>query len=323
MPSIFTTISDYQARLDAREAAALTHLVEMWERIEADIVADLERLITSLEERGEGITESALLRMERYRRLLVQLDDLYAELAQEGLVEIRRAMVDAAGLGEIMAQAVLAGITGQAQPFARLPIEALAQITALAQPGGPLNQILENAYPMAADALTKQLVSNIGRGKNPRAILAFARKQGLVAGLDHILLVSRDQSVRAFRQASVLSYRNDPDVIAYKRMAARQTRTCPMCLALDGTLYPTDEFMPVHPQDRCTVVPVVRGFPPTTWKSGSSWFAEQRPDVQRQMLGPERYRLYKSGTPLTDFIQVSNHETWGPSLKLRPLAQMN
>ena len=323
MPSIFTTISEYQARLDAREAAALTHLVEMWERIEADIVADLERLITILEERGEGISESALYRMERYRRLLVQLDDLYAQLADEGLVEIRRAMVDAAGLGEIMAQAVVAGITGRAESLGRLPIEALTQITALAQPGGPLSQILHDAYPLAADALTKQLISNVGRGKNPRTILAFARQQGLVAGLDHILLVSRDQSVRAFRQASQASYANDPNVIAYRRMAARQTRTCPMCLALDGTEYPTDQLMPVHTQDRCAVVAVVRGFAPTSWKSGREWFGEQSADVQRKMLGPERYRLYKSGVPLTDFVSVTNHETWGPSLKLRPLAQMN
>lgn len=322
MPSIFTTISEYQARLDAREAAALTHLVEMWERIEADIVADLERLITILEERGEGISESALYRMERYRRLLVQLDDLYAQLADESLVEIRRAMVDAAGLGEIMAQAVVAGITG-GQPIGRLPIEALTQLTALAQPGGPLSQILHDAYPLAADALTKQLVSNVGRGKNPRAILTLARQQGLVAGLNHILLVSRDQSVRAFRQASLASYANDPDVIAYKRMAARQTRTCVMCLALDGTESPTDQLMPVHPQDRCAVVAVVRGFTPTSWKSGREWFGEQSADVQRKMLGPERYRLYKSGVPLTDFVSVTNHETWGPSLKLRPLAQMN
>jgi SPP1 gp7 family putative phage head morphogenesis protein len=323
MTSIFTTISDYQARLDAREAAAMNRLIELWERIEADIVTDLERLITSLEERGEGITESALYRMERYRRLLVQLDDLYAQLAQEGLVEIRRAMVDAAGLGEIMAQAVAAGITGRADSLGRLPIEALTQITALAQPGGPLSQILNDAYPLAADALTKQLISNVGRGKNPRTILAFARKQGLVAGLDHILLVSRDQSVRAFRQASQASYANDLNVIGYKRMAARQTRTCPMCLALDGTLYETDEFMPVHPQDRCTIVPVLRGFPATTWKSGRTWFDEQTPAIQQKMLGPERYRLYKKGTPLTDFVAISHHETWGPSLKLRPLAQMN
>lgn len=322
MTSIFTTISDYQARLDAREAAALTHLVELWERIEADIVADLERLITTLEERGEGISESALHRMERYRRLLVQLDDLYAQLADESLVEIRRAMVDAAGLGEIMAQAVVAGITG-GQPIGRLPIEALTQITALAQPGGPLSQILHDAYPLAADALTKQLISHVGRGKNPRTILTLARQQGLAAGLNHILLVSRDQSVRAFRQASQASYANDPDVIAYKRMAARQTRTCVMCLALDGTESPTDQLMPVHPQDRCAVVAVVRGFTPTSWKSGREWFGEQSADVQRKMLGPERYRLYKSGVPLTDFVSVTNHETWGPSLKLRPLAQMN
>lgn len=323
MPSIFTTISDYQARLDAREAAAINHLIEMWERIEGDIVADLESLITSLEARGEGITETALLRMERYRRLLTQLDDLYSQLAEEGLVEIRRSMIDAAGLGEIMAQAVLAGITGEGRAFGRLPVEALTQLTALTQPGGPLRKILEDAYPLAANALTKQLISNVGRGKNPRSILAFARKQGLVAGLDHILLVSRDQSVRAFRQASQASYANDPNVIGYKRMAARQTRTCPMCLALDGTLYPTDELMPVHPQDRCTMIPVLRGFPATNWKSGRTWFNEQTPAIQQKMLGPERYRLFKQGTPLTDFVTTGNHETWGPSLKLRPLDRMN
>lgn len=323
MPSIFTTISEYQTRLDAREAAAINHLIDLWERIEGDIVADLERLITDLEKNGQGISESALYRMERYRQLLAQLDELYTALEQEGLVEIRRAMVDAAGLGEIMAQAVLNGISGRAHPFGRLPIEALTQITALAQPGGPLSKILEDAYPLAADALTKQLVSNVGRGKNPRTILAFARKQGLVAGLDHILLVSRDQSVRAFRQASQASYANDPDVTGYMRMAARQTRTCPMCIALDGTVYPTDKLMEVHPQDRCAMVPIVRGFPAPSWKTGREWFSEQRPDVQRQMLGPERYRLYKQGTPLTDFVQTGTHETWGPSLKLRPLAQMN
>lgn len=323
MPSIFTTISEYQARLDAREAAAINHLIDLWERIEGDIVADLERLITDLEKNGRGISESALYRMERYRRLLAQLDELYTVLEQEGLVEIRRAMVDAAGLGEIMAQAVAAGITGRANSLGRLPIEALTQITALAQPGGPLSKILEDAYPLAADALTKQLISNVGRGKNPRTILAFARKQGLVAGLDHILLVSRDQSVRAFRQASFLSYQNDPSVVSYRRMAARQTRTCVMCLALDGTEYPTDELMEVHPSDRCVMVPTVRGFPPTTWKSGREWFAEQNQATQREMLGPARYKLYRQGTPLTAFVEKSVHETWGPSLKLRPLAQMN
>ena len=173
----------------------------MWESIEGDIGADLDRLITDLEKNGQGISESALYRMERYRRMLAQLDEMYTALEQEGLVEIRRTMVDAAGLGEIMAQAVAAGITGRSNSLRRLPIEALTQITALAKPGGPLSKILEDASPMAANALPEHLVSNVGRGKNPRTILPFARKQGLVAGLDHILLASRDQSVRALRQA--------------------------------------------------------------------------------------------------------------------------
>lgn len=323
MPSIFTTISDYQARLDAREAAAINHLVDLWQQFESDLVQELERLIDELEGKSGRITRTALFRLERYRQILAQLNEFYEMLAREGLVEIQRAMIDSARIGEAMAQAVTAGITGGTRLFARLPVEALTQITALAQPGGSLSRILEDAYPLTANALTKQLISNVGRGQNPRAILKFVREQGLLAGLDHILLVSRDQSVRAFRQASQASYANDPDVTGYKRMAARQTRTCIMCLALDGTLYETNELMPVHPQDRCSLIPVLRGFPATTWKSGRDWFGEQVPAVQRKMLGPERYKLYQQGKPLTAFVQTAQHETWGPSLRLRPLAQTN
>lgn len=222
-----------------------------------------------------------------------------------------------------MAQAVMAGIVGGTRPFAGLPVGALKQITALAGPGGPLDKILQDAYPLAANALSRQLVSNIGRGRNPRTIVAFARKHGLLAGVDHILLVSRDQSVRAFRQASLLSYQNDPDVIAYRRMAARQPRTCIMCLALDGKESPTSELMAVHPQDRCTVVPVIRGFTPTSWKSGQSWFSEQSEAFKRAKLGVERYQAYQQGRPLTEFVSIVQHETWGPSLRLRPPTQTN
>ena len=324
MPSIFTTISEYQYRLDARDAAAISRLLDLWQQYEVDLVRDLEALILFLEDNGGRVSQETLLRLTRYQALLAQLSEFYDTLSVEGLAEMRRSMLDSARLGEAMAQAVLAGITGDTvRPFARVPVEALTQLTALAQPGGPLAKILEDAYPMAANALTRQLVSNIGRGRNPRAILKFARENGLVAGLDHILLVSRDQSVRAFRQASQASYANDPDVTGYMRMAARQTRTCPMCIALDGTTYPTDQLMEVHPQDRCVMVPVVRGFPAPVWKSARDWFAEQSAATQQKMLGPERFKLYRNGTPLTDFVQKGTHETWGPSLKLRPLNRMN
>ena len=71
------------------------------------------------------------------------------------------------------------------------------------------------------------------------------------------------------------------------------------------------------------MVPVVRGFPAPVWKSARDWFAEQSAATQQKMLGPERFKLYRNGTPLTDFVQKGTHETWGPSLKLRPLNRMN
>jgi hypothetical protein len=145
-------------------------------------------------------------------------------------------------------------------------------------------------------------------------------QEGLTDGLQHVLLVSRDQSLRAWRTASLQQYQASGVVTGYKRLAAKNQRTCPACLALDGAVYPTNQMMPLHPQDRCAMVPIVRGLAAPAGLSGEVWFRQQPADVQANILGPGRYQLWERGAfQFQDLATISDAGVWGRSAQVTSL----
>ncbi|MBK7918414.1 MAG: hypothetical protein IPJ94_19585 [Chloroflexi bacterium] len=92
---------------------------------------------------------------------------------------------------------------------------------------------------------------------------------------------------------------------------------------LDGTVYDTGQVMALHPQDRCSMVPLVEGFPLPTIKPASDWFKSLDEDEQRRMMGDGRYEAWRDG--LFDFRQlvtVGNHPVWGPSAHVTSLTDL-
>lgn len=199
-----------------------------------------------------------LAKLQRYVRLLAQvqaeierftgkvatpiIDQLLADSALAGL-QNSLALIDAAissGGGDVIDFS-----------FDRLGIEAVQNIVAIAGAGQPLGDLLAAAYPLAANGITNELVYGTAIGRNPRETARVIIKSGLAQGLNHILLVSRDQQVRAVREAGRQQYLKI-GITAYRRLAAKQAgRTCLACLALDQSVWPSEELMPLHPQDRC------------------------------------------------------------------------
>jgi len=184
------------------------------------------------------------------------------------------------------------------------------------------NRVLERAFPLAVEKLTDLLIRGTALGWNPRKTAEVARRDGLSSGLNHFLLVARDQQIRAYREASRDTYQASSVVYGYKRLATKNKRTCLACLALDGKIYETSELMPLHPQDRCTMIPLVKGFPAPTWETGSEWFASLPEKDQKKMMGAERFDLYQNGVPFEDMVTVVKNDVWGPSAKVTPLYQL-
>jgi len=141
--------------------------------------------------------------------------------------------------------------------------------------------------------------------------------------LSHALTVARTEQLRVYRESSRQQYESTGAVLGYKRFAAKDGLTCALCLALDGEIYKTNELMNVHPCDRCTMIPVVRGVSEITWESGEDWLRNQPEEVQRKTLGPGAHEMWKNGDiELKDLVNKVDHPIWGPSLQRNTLASL-
>lgn len=276
------------------------------------------------------VKEWQLARLQRYARLLAQIE---AELEKYNVKSaapiIEQLQNDAAysaiknGLALIDAELSLSGGDVVNTTFDRLPVEAVQNVVAIARAGQPLNTLLKAAYPAAASGITRLLVNGTALGWNPRKTAREALNQGLAQGLNHILLVARDQQIRAYREASRQTYEKASMVESYTRLAAKNARTCPACLALDGTEYPTNVLMALHPQDRCTMRPNVRGLPRVTGISGKDWFERQPEEIQKRILGKGKWQAWKDGKfRFEQLATVKDNPTWGPSAQVTSLEEL-
>ena len=81
--------------------------------------------------------------------------------------------------------------------------------------------------------------------------------------------------------------------------------------------------MSVHPNDRCAMIPLVRGASEPMWESGGDWLAKQDTATQQKILGKGAQELYANGDiQLMDLVKKTEHDIWGPSLQQVPLRDL-
>ncbi len=157
--------------------------------------------------------------------------------------------------------------------------------------------------------MARALIKNTALGKNPRDT-AREMRQAASAGLNRMLLIARTEQLRVYREASRMQYQASGVVRGYKRLVARNSRTCPACLALDGKFYPVEQAFADHPAGRCALVPCVKGVPDPTWQSGEDWLKGQPEQTQRDILGKGHYEGWKRGDfQLAHLMKVTHNAT--------------
>jgi len=110
---------------------------------------------------------------------------------------------------------------------------------------------------------------------------------------------------------------NSDIIIGYRRLETLDGRTCLECGLADGKTYRTLKEappLPAHHRCRGLYLPLLRGIDnydgeratkdgpvlaKTDWKE---WFEKQPVELQKDILGPARYDLYKKGAPLGGFV---------------------
>ncbi len=331
-PAVVTAMREFKAGLLRREAAQMQEMARRWLDVEAALMGEIEALAYAFDARreaGETISQAALYRMERYKRLLGQTRDEFRSYARwsEGRIRDEQAQLGALGL-EQAAQAIELSFwdgPGVAPRFDRLPVEAIEHMVGIAGNGRPLGELLRRRVDPSTGEwglLVEALVRATALGQNPRDT-AREMAAGLSGGLQKALVIARTEQLRVYRQASVDQYKASGVVSGQRRLAAHDARTCAACIADEGTLYGIDAVIADHPQGRCTGVPVVVGLPDVEWLSGEAWFRQQPRETQASILGNGRLEAWEGGAfEFGDLVTRTRDAVWGDGVVPTPLARL-
>lgn len=324
-PLVISTMRQFKAELLRQEAVQMRAMAARWLNVERRLQGRMDALaleMVQIKRDGGTVSREMLINQQRYRDLMAQVQvelRVYSDYA-ERTIEDRQRQMARLGIyhGE---QAIRAG--GIQAGFNRLPIEAVEHMVGFTGANTPLGQLIAGTWPAASDGITQALIDGVALGLNPRDT-ARNMARASTASLDRMMTIARTEQLRTYRTANLESYRASGVVSGYKRLAAHDRRTCAACIMSEGTFYDLNEdLMPTHPNCRCTLVPVVQGFPEPKWLGGQEWFEQQDQETQVSILGKERYYRWQNGNfDLGELVTVKRNVTWGDSLQVTPLKEL-
>lgn len=324
-PLVVDVVNGHRAALLQRDEQVLHAQAQRWLQVEQELQARTDMLALQLADEPV-VTMGRLNRMSRYRDLRAQVDDELRRYTGYLEPRIRTGQRELGALAIQHSQQAVQSVAIQAQmnvSFNRLPVSAVENMVGLAGDGSPLHDILADAARVGPDALAEQLVNGIALGRNPITVARLAIQSGLAQSFTRMQAISRTEQLRVYRLTTLQSYENSRVVSGYRRLSARDQRTCIGCLFSDGRLYSIQDGFDEHVQGRCTMIPVLVNSPPIAYEVGQQWFRSQSADVQQRMMGPGRYDLWqRNEVTLDDLVSRDWNDTWGGSLRPASLAEL-
>lgn len=322
----------HKAALLRNERAAASDMVRVYGGIWRRTKPQLDALLKSIDEaerRGEEVKPSDVARSERLRQLLAQVEQevgQYAAYVDESVRRQQSAAIEAAAQNaEDLTRAAMGDAPTDEARLAlrwnRLPREAMVELVGQLHNGAPLDVLLGELGPDAAQRVKDALLEGLAMGRNPRVIARDVRR-GMGMPLTRSLRIARTEVLQSYRRAFLRSLQqNDDIIVGWRWSASKSPRTCLNCLSRDGKVYPLDKPMPAHPNCRCSIEPIAKTWrelgvdvdePVVNRESGAEWFERQPEAVKREMMGDRAYGLYRAGKlTLGDFEGMRHSRTWG------------
>jgi len=323
MPSVVDAMNRYRMALATLDQGQTATLLNAWVGNMRGLVAEMDALAAEMAERaarGKPVKLWHLQRMQRYQSLMRQIGnvvDEYAPIAQANIAEAQQDMVR---MGLVHSQTLIDMQTASVYTqFDRLPISAFEAMVGNTGAGSPLSSLFVGMPKETGGAVTRALLNGTGLGWHPTKT---AREMRNAAGLafQRSIVIARTEQLRVYREVIRQQYMKSKIVEGYRRVAAKDSRTCIACLVQDGQFFTLDVPFEEHPQGRCAAIPVVLEAEPISYETGMEWFQRQAPDVQQQILGKGRYAVWRAGQAgLADMATLREDEVWGNSYVPTPL----
>ena len=330
---IYQVAAEHRRALLAGEREAAARMVraygESWKRIQSELEY-ITRRIEDARRAGEEVSAAWLYRQRRWQALREQVlaEVQRFERQVEESVRAEQAEVVAAAQEHAREQAQAAAQTEAkaariATTWNRLPVQATEDLVGFLTDGSPLRTLLMGLGAEAAAGVERALLTGLMTGQNPRKIARFVRQEFGVP-LSRALTISRTEVLRSYRESTRRTYQANRHIIrGWRWLAAHQPRTCPACLAMDGSIHPLEEQLDDHPNGRCAMTPVLVDEEPPARETGVEWFERQDDATQERILGKAGLAAYKAGAvTLQDFVGRRYSEEWGTTRYARSLRQI-
>jgi len=121
-----------------------------------------------------------------------------------------------------------------------------------------------------------------------------------------------------YRESLRFTFTESGRVTGWRWTSARTPKTCAVCWAMDGKIFPIDTPLKSHPHCRCAPVPVIEYNKPPVRKEGSTGnvaFAQIPASQQKDILGAKAFEAYQQGEfDLSDLIGVQYDTRFGVTL---------
>lgn len=315
--TIYEAAARQRRKVLANEGLAVKRLLGAWKVAQKNIdqrLAAITEKIAQAKASGQAISPAWLYQQSRWVEFLATIEaeiDHYSDSAAKITTAQQAKAVDLGGKHA----AELVKAAGVTSSFKTLPRSAFANVVGFLTDKSPIYDLFKQLGPEAVQIARAIFAEEIGAGQNPKVIAKRFRDQ-LDMTKTRSVLIARTESLRAYRTSAQLNYeRNSDVVIAGRWSSSRDSRTCYLCLAKDGTIIPHGSSFPAHPGCRCAIVPVVK-YLDVDRGTGEEWLEQQPEAVQRAKLGPSRYELWKSKqASLQDMVTIKTHPRWGDSVQ--------
>lgn len=338
------TIDDYRQRLRQHEAQAEAQLEQAYQHVLSAIDPTLNRLYDQMVEKmagGAQIPLSWLMESQRLENIKKLIDSQMSGYGQFGLTTARQLQQIGLMLGQQGAMAMLNATipAGVRFSFGIPSTKALAGIVGATQAGTPLSNLFRGFGAEAAQGVGRALLTGVANGDNPRAV-AKSVQDALSISRARALTIARTEQLRAYRSAQLSTFQQNSDVLnGWVWTCALDARCCAACVAMNGTKHGLDEEMGSHPNCRCAMAPLSKGWdevlgnlgidtsniPNTTIdvQSGSDWFNKQDEATQRAILGAKYDGWANGDFTLEDMVGKSSDPEWGDSIYEKSLKRLS
>lgn len=322
LAAVYRAAYGFKQGLAARESIIIARMARQWMTVQDRLWREIEALAAEFA-KLESPSMAKLFQMQRYQSLVMQIreqTELYNAWLVPAIAKEQRYM---ATLAQKQAGAAFRawGIGGAFDVIEPGAVEAMVGIAAN---GAPLVTLLQKAWPLAIDKLMQALINGTALGWNPRKT-AREMMIGVDAGLNRMMTIARTEQIRAYRVATLGRYRSSGLVSGYRRVAAKQERTCVACLLEDGKFYELSIEFEDHTAGRCTLVPIPWGHEddPLGRESGRQWFEKLDADAQQRIMGTGKWQAWQAGKfGLDDLVKRTYSPEWGTSIGVASLGSL-